>query len=258
MTENTNKKAASSECENDPHDREFAVKYYEIMLGALGSRERQVIQMFAYVGPALAAMAWIVTTENPLLLLGGSYILAVILACGRQHIIRMAYNFRSCMLQAGKIEEETGWKRFVLKKWTERTKKSTEDILPEMFKSQVRILRFSMWAVVVIGAAAILKATGTTLYSVLFEKASWPESKCYQLEHILAGLASIGLVILGRRMDSMCSATLAKSKTDLRKMYELEKKNNDDAPLGTAGDRSHDSNVPPNVPRDIPDETKSG
>ena len=88
MVEKNDRKSSSPKCkvgDGQPpglRDREFALKYYEVMLGALGSRERQVIQMFAYVAPAMAAMAWIVTTatDNALLLLGGPYILAIILA----------------------------------------------------------------------------------------------------------------------------------------------------------------------------------
>jgi len=207
---------------NSP-DHEFALKYYEIMLGALGDRERQVIQMFAYVAPTMAAMVWIVTTGNVLLLLGGSFILPIILAHGRQHIIRMAYNFRSCMLQAGKIEKESGWTRYILVKWIKRTETPPDDVLPEMFKSQVQILRLAMWAVIIVGAIAILEPIGKCFYFWFFEGAPWPKGNSYLIEYILPGIAVGGLMVLGVCLESRCVNTRQKAESDLGETYDLEK-----------------------------------
>lgn len=216
------------------------------MLGALGSRERQVIQMFAYVGPAMAAMAWIVTaaTDNALLLFGGPCILAIILAHGRQHIIRMAYNFRSCMLQAGKIEREAGWKRFVLKKWVGRSEKPPKELLPEMFKSQVNILRLAMWSVIAIGAFAMLEP--------------WLVRGHHLHGYIPLARVTV-LVFLGACMEVLCFATSKALKKKLDEMYEAEKhKKEDHVPSNVPGDICHDPDVPSNAPGDTDDVAESG
>ena len=267
MVENNDRDSSSPKCkvgddqQPNSHDREFALKYYEIMLGALGSRERQVIQMFAYVAPAMAAMAWIVTTatDNALLLFGGPYILAIILAHGRQHIIRMAYNFRACMLQTGKIEKKTGWKRYVLFKWSERADRAPDDFLPEMFKSQVHILQLAMWAVIVIGALAVLGTVGKGSYYDFPKTTSWARLNGYKIEYILPTVAVIGLLVVGAWMEILCSATLGKLDGDLRKMYGLEEKDKKDGvPSNVPGDICRDPDVPSSDPGDMGDVAESG
>ncbi len=213
MNENNSETTPSPEGEHnaaprmDSRDREFALKYHETMMRALGSRERQVILMLAYVVPALVALAWMISYGSAFLLFCGSIILSVMLAHGRQHIIRMAYNYRSCLLQVKKIEEETGWKRYVLKEWANKTYTSPTGLLPEIFKAQIRILQFVMWAII-----------GTAAMAIPDSMRRGPESV----------ILLIGLVILGVIMERLCVATLRKARRDLRWMYRLERRNDND------------------------------
>ena len=137
---------------------EFALEYYKIMLGALGSRESQVLRMFAFLAPALAGLGWLtinIERLSNIVFYLGTLVLMGLLACGRWHTLTMAYNFRSVMAQTGRIEKLTGFSRYVLDVWTHRTHVCPKELCPEMFKAHIVILNVVMWATPVIASLAL-------------------------------------------------------------------------------------------------------
>ena len=100
----------------------MVVKYHNLLLDALRSRENEIIPFIAIIGPALGGYIWLLyklNGKNPELIIITTIGIWILFLLGALYSAALGYNYRCILYQVKKIEQEQNIKKYIIKAWHE-------------------------------------------------------------------------------------------------------------------------------------------